>query len=457
MAPNDLTPGQLSALTITERITSGLSLAGFLFVIYTYWFCDGFRKPVNRLIFYAQWSNLGTTIVGFIARDALSAGQNSALCQFQAFMFQMFGGVDVYWALCMSLNVYLALFHGWTAKRMQAQDWKYLTGCYGISLVPAAIYLFIKTEERGRVYGPAILWCWIAPEWAFLRIATMYAIVWCALFGAFAIYCIALAKAWRHRRVLAGLLNPLNENPFAGTVTTQIEVVFSKDGRGHNDDDIALGSRFDRLGRQEEASRDPYTVVVAGTPYDSKSRPELLRLPTMTRNAALAEENAEAWLYARVAFLYFLAMIICWVPASINRLLSVVKPDDTIFGLNYVAILGLPLQGFLNALVYYVSSQTAVKNIFTRAVDRRKASKSRKDSQRMSDSYPPLNPRGVIFHDPPCPSNSSQRSGPQPPPPAELHRYHPSERFSRKPKAMTSQESVSSSRTETVKMGTNMI
>ena len=163
--PQDLTPSQLSALQITERLTSALSLLGFLFVVLTYIFCEGFKKPVNRLIFYAAWSNLGTTIVGFISRDGVRAGRDSALCQFQAFAFQYFGGVDVYWALCMSLNVYLALFHGWTMKRMQSQEWKYLVACYGLSLVPAVVYLFVKTEEKGRVYGPAILWCWIELPW----------------------------------------------------------------------------------------------------------------------------------------------------------------------------------------------------------------------------------------------------------------------------------------------------
>ena len=479
MATQDLTRSQLSALTITERTTSALSLLGFAFVVYTYWFSPNFKKPVNRLIFYAQWSNLGTTLVGFIARDALHAGASSPLCQFQAFMFQMFGGVDVYWALCMSLNVYLALFHGWTAKRMEKQEWKYLTACYGISLSPAVVYLFVNTASRGRVYGPAILWCWIAPSWSFLRIATLYAIVWCALLIAFGIYCIALAKAWRHRRALAGLLNPLNENPFAGTsITTEIEVVFSKDGDSGNEERIALGSRthFDRLDDQEQGrnhsvggggksrnhsvsgsgQKDPYTVVVAGTPYATSTRPELLRLPTLTRNAALAEENAEAWLYARVAFLYFLAMIICWIPASINRLVSVIYPEKVIFGLNYVAIVGLPLQGFLNAMVYCVSSQTAIKNMFksggghthTRTRIARKRSTT-KDAQRIRDSYSPrVEDGGAISHGPPRPLLSRQGSAPVRPPRPEYHRYHPSGRFASiaKTEAEMSVESVSSFR-----------
>lgn len=68
-----------------------------------------------------------------------------------------FLGVDVFWALCMSVNVYLALFRGWTAQRMRTQEWKYFVGCYGCALVPAIVYLFVQTEKRGRVYGPAVV------------------------------------------------------------------------------------------------------------------------------------------------------------------------------------------------------------------------------------------------------------------------------------------------------------
>ena len=68
-----------------------------------------------------------------------------------------FLGVDALWALAMALNVYLALFRGWTAQRMQAQEWKYFVGAYGLSFIPAITYLFLKDESRHRVYGPALV------------------------------------------------------------------------------------------------------------------------------------------------------------------------------------------------------------------------------------------------------------------------------------------------------------
>ena len=85
----DLSPSQLYAIQFTEQFTSALSLLGFLFIVVTYLLCQGFEKPINRLIFYAAWSNLGTTVAGLIAHHGIDGGQASALCQFQAFVIQM--------------------------------------------------------------------------------------------------------------------------------------------------------------------------------------------------------------------------------------------------------------------------------------------------------------------------------------------------------------------------------
>ena len=57
----------------------------------------------------------------------------------------------------MSINVYLALFRGWTAKRMRAQEWKYFAACYGAAFIPSVVYLLVENKDRGKVYGPAVV------------------------------------------------------------------------------------------------------------------------------------------------------------------------------------------------------------------------------------------------------------------------------------------------------------
>ena len=60
----------------------------------------------------------------------------------------------------MSLNVYLALFHGWTTSRMRSLEWKYLTACYGLSAVPAIVYLFVTLDNKGGCMG-LLLYVWL--------------------------------------------------------------------------------------------------------------------------------------------------------------------------------------------------------------------------------------------------------------------------------------------------------
>ena len=53
-----LTGIQLRDLERTERIASCFSLAGTTFIFCTFMYSSAFRKPVNRLIFYATWGNI---------------------------------------------------------------------------------------------------------------------------------------------------------------------------------------------------------------------------------------------------------------------------------------------------------------------------------------------------------------------------------------------------------------
>ena len=190
-----------------------------------------------------------------------------------------------------------------------------------------------------------------------------------ALISAFIIYCMAGAKVWRNRRDLREWFNPFNENPFEGTVTTEIDVT-TRVRRAESPSSIRRPSDGEMpihgIEPQGGGDYDPYTVNVEVGPQDKRqnSAPELFRMRTLTRNAALNEANADAWLYARVAFLFFCALLISWVPSSINRVYSLAHPDRLNFGLNYIETLVLPLQGFLNAIVYIITSQTACRNLW---------------------------------------------------------------------------------------------
>lgn len=68
-----------------------------------------------------------------------------------------FLGVDAYWSLCMAINVYLVFFGHFTVKQLRLLDFRYLLGCYGLSFIPAFTFIFVSNEDRGRIYGNAIV------------------------------------------------------------------------------------------------------------------------------------------------------------------------------------------------------------------------------------------------------------------------------------------------------------
>lgn len=79
---------QLSAISLTERICSAVSLVGTFVIVTTFISFRSFRKPINRLVFYASWGNIMANVATLISQSGIQAGVGSSLCQFQAFLIQ---------------------------------------------------------------------------------------------------------------------------------------------------------------------------------------------------------------------------------------------------------------------------------------------------------------------------------------------------------------------------------
>jgi len=78
----------------------------------------------------------------------------------------------------MACNVYLTFYHKFGAHQLRRLEKWYFLCCYGLPLIPASVFLAVRTQERGPMYGNATLWCWVATKWDKVRIATFYAPVW---------------------------------------------------------------------------------------------------------------------------------------------------------------------------------------------------------------------------------------------------------------------------------------
>jgi hypothetical protein len=347
---------QLNALQITERVVSSFSILGSLFVIFTFLASSTFHTPINRLIFYASWGNMATSVATLIARSGIEAGVNAPLCQFQAFVIQMFMPADSLWALAMAFNIYLAVFHQYSANRLRQQEWKYLLFCYGIPFIPAIVFVFIQTEARGRVFGSATLWCWVTIKWNVLRIAVFYGPVWVVILITMSIYAVVGRVVYQNHRQSRNSSDPNlssanDTHRLVNSNTTEIQITSERSRT------FSFVQPFDARAIENVTQ---YAVNIASTPaldhahpgYNTHSKP------------AMSSTDRAAWAYMKIALLFFAALLITWVPSTINRVYTLINSNADSFPLNLIETIVLPLQGFWNAVIYMSTSVPACRALW---------------------------------------------------------------------------------------------
>lgn len=89
-----------------------------------------------------------------------------------------------------------------------------------------------------------------------------------------------------------------------------------------------------------------------------------------TPRPAASEANTAAWSYTKVAVLFFVAMMVTWIPSSANRVYSVLHPAHVSLPLQFASAFVLPLQGFWNALIYTTTSLPACKQLWKQVRER---------------------------------------------------------------------------------------
>ena len=90
-------------------------------------------------------------------------------------------------------------------------------------------------------------------------------------------------------------------------------------------------------------------------------------IPGQSSTAPRAVDANRATLqYCYTAFLFAFALIVTWVPSTVNRLYTLIndtgKPSP--FGLDFSSALVLPLQGLWNTIIYMVTSWTACRALW---------------------------------------------------------------------------------------------
>jgi len=77
----------------------------------------------------------------------------------------------------MATNVLLVFFHGYDAQQIRHLEKWYFAFSYGVSAVPAITYVILDHTGH-QIIGSATLWCWVAIDAEWMRIAFFYAPAW---------------------------------------------------------------------------------------------------------------------------------------------------------------------------------------------------------------------------------------------------------------------------------------
>ncbi|KIW13976.1 hypothetical protein PV08_06757 [Exophiala spinifera] len=376
---------ELRAFDTAEKVASVFSVLGAMFIIFTFLLDDRFRKAINRLVFFACWGNLFSNVATLISRSGIKLGVDTALCQFQAFLIQWFMPADALWTFAMACNVYLSFFRRYDATKLRALEWRYLVACYGVPFVPALVFLFIDTENKGKIYGDAVLWCWVSEKWNALRIATFYGPVWLVILVTVFIYIKVGMVVFRWRKKLISM-NQSDSRDVAVRKDVPMQREYSMNNLSQTRYEVPIHGQVPHFPDHKKAIASPGN----GDFDDALRSPTTLKSPTHARYPLVEESfperrtgvvvdrpsvkgvdaNKAALSYCKTAMLFFIALIVVWVPSTINRVYTLAKPNDPQFGLEFASGLVLPLQGFWNTLIYIVTSLPACRALLEDIVSR---------------------------------------------------------------------------------------
>ncbi|KAH7198995.1 uncharacterized protein B0J16DRAFT_353317 [Fusarium flagelliforme] len=360
MLTSGLSLGDVRVITVIQQVCSVLSIVGCLFIITTFLLCDAFHKPINRLVFYASFGNIMASIC-FIMADSFVKHPNGPGCQTQAFLLHTFVGADAMWTLAMAVNVYLAFYHRFDAQRLRKMELPYLALCYGIPFLPAFIFFFIKNGDGVRVYGSAVQWCWITPEYDILRIATFYGPIWVVITITLGIYVRSGGTIYRKRQQLlkaqgsgsgSGGLSYGNQSSTNYVKTTEVTIVRESINQLEAVQLQNLGHQASVRVHKPTFDREDTRASVAVNPQPNNPRPTVRPSNDVYK---------AAWAYTKVAMLFFVVILTTWIPSSANRMYSHIHPDQVSKPLQFMSATVLPLQGFWNAVIYAVTSKAACK------------------------------------------------------------------------------------------------
>ncbi|EGR51434.1 G-protein coupled receptor protein [Trichoderma reesei QM6a] len=376
---------QINTLVLVERIGGTLSLISVMLIFITYWLVRRVRNVQNTFIVFASVSNIGASIGSIIAYDGMEAGQRTALCQAQSFMFEMFMQSDPWWSLAMAVNVFLVFYFHTNPDSFRKRWWIYCLICYGGPFVIALTLLLVRSP-RGLVYGGATIWCWVDKEWDYIRIYTYYMLIWICIVGSILCYFLVGWHVFRMRNRLRSFSTSRNRekdreadqgrgetahNGFYGTVTTEVQVTHTLADSVPPEPQPAYIPRttrhvsFDNPEPEIQPSSDNqyYSSVTTAPPQEVPPPPSLLQrfkttVTAITSKFRVGDPIKRA--YLRTSFLFALSVLVTWIPSSLNRIHGWLDGGSP-YEFHVATAAVLPLQGLWNGIIFFVTSWRSIK------------------------------------------------------------------------------------------------
>lgn len=197
------------------------------------------------------------------------------------------------------------------------------------------------------------------------QISTLPAVTDCfrvCIVVSLSIYLLAGRFIFQKRHQLRAFNVPVDDLPFPSYDPSTIKVTREFASLPSSMPTIASDAYAaqDKAGRFSDMSSKSYTVNVSSRP----ALPHKMSYGGIRRNRAAMEANRAAYNYTKIASLFFVSLLVTWVPSSINRVYSLIHPESVSVAYAYAAGIVLSLMGFWNSVIYISTSHHACKVLF---------------------------------------------------------------------------------------------
>ena len=137
------------------------------------------------------------------------------------------------------------------------------------------------------------------------------------------------------------------------------------------------------LGSDRRAQRFETVCSSDRTPHPQATMMNRLRQVRSNASLKLKRLDPVKMAYLRTSFIFGFAVLITWIPSSINRLYSLTNDNKISFPLSVASGCVLPLQGVWNALIYFTTSWATVREEYAALLQRWHRKKNRDGTLRL--------------------------------------------------------------------------